>query len=194
MVLSKSVIVQGYRCLQDALLDPSDQVKPNIKPLVQLLDLLNIRIRIHITNVIWILLRHSLSFRFSEERTSVSRQREYVDRSQDSGKAQANYYRISAQCFNSAAELAMSCTMPRDASSTTRVFYTCSLKNFRFNEDFEMLHPAELIDPFKAWRDVIKYMLPFCQVRKKMKAAEKKFPAFSAGLTDQVVMAMDTCT
>ena len=83
--------------------------------------------------------------------------------------------------------------MPRDASSTTRVVYTCSLKNFRFNEDFEVLHPAEMIDTFKVWRDVIKYMLPICQVRKKIEAAEEKFPASSARLMDQIVMAMDNC-
>ena len=117
-----------------------------------------------------------------------------MDRSQDLEKAQTNYYRIIAQCFNNAAGLVRSCTMPREASSTTRVVYTCSLKNFRFNEDFEVLHPAEMMDTFKVWRDVIKYMLPICQVRKKIEAAEEKFPASSARLMDQIVMAMDNCT
>ena len=114
-----------------------------------------------------------------------------MDRSQDFGKVPAKYYRIIAQCFNNAAELARSCTMPRDASFTTRVVYTCSRENFRFNEDYEMLHPADMIDPLKAWRDVIKYMLPFCQVREKIEAAEKKFPAFSAWFMDQALIAMD---
>ena len=78
-----------------------------------------------------------------------------------------------AQYFNNAAELARSCTMPRHASSTTRVVYTYSRENSRFNEDFEMLHPAETIDPFKVWRDVNEYMRLFFQVRKKVEAAEK---------------------
>ena len=115
-----------------------------------------------------------------------------MDRFQDFGKAQANYYQMIAQYFHNAAQLARSCTMPHDASSTSRVVYTCSRENFCFNEGFEMLHPAEMIDPFKVWRDFIKYMLPFCQIRKKIEVAEKKFLAFSARLMDKAVMAMDT--
>ena len=38
---------------------------------------------------------------------------------------------------------------------------------------FEMLHPAEMTEPFKVWRDLNEYMRLFSQVQKKVEAAEK---------------------
>lgn len=65
--------------------------------------------------------------------------------------------------------------MPRDATPTERAVCACSREKFRYDDDFEMLDPAQMVDPFKIWENVNEYLRLYCQGQKKVEAAEKSF-------------------